>query len=560
MGSGIEPSVEYRTVVVGAAELVKGILDRLGVVSAINSAVSSQPDAEVTYGALAQIVITNRLGLQPSPLYRMREYAVEHGLDRVFGIDAALLDDDRLGGLVEAVADHRVEIWTSVLRKAVKGFALDLSWMHSDTTSIYFEGSYREENEKTARDRENAPGQQEREGVPLLVKGYNKDGKPHCVQMLLSMVTAGRVPLWFGPWDGNQTDGPTYVSDMNALRQALLVPGSTVMVGDRKLCNLENMLLLCSTGQLFLGAHPWTDTAKGVWLDTWASLQEGPLAWTPVSYVSRNDARKPEEQRPTHRACEIAREIKDDKTGKAYSLRWIFSQSSRKAEQDAQKREKALQRAEDALRRIDGLLGKYDYKTRKIIERRIDAALSKARATSYFRYTLDGSDQEQGWVLRWQRQEDAITAASRFDGVALYCTNASTERLPLAEVIVRYKEQVCVEQTIDFVKSPVQIRPMWLHKPKRLAGLVLLIMIATLVAALLEQQVRRWIARKGQQITGLMPEGRSNNYPTASAILRAFGDHALVLVEHSNGKTEVHPCRLRPVQQKIWEIVNDTCA
>lgn len=40
-------------------------------------------------------------------------------------------------------------------------------------------------------------------------------------------------------------------------------------------------------------------------------------------------------------------------------------------------------------------------------------------------------------------------------------------------------------------KSPIQIRSMWLHPPQRLAGLTLLIMIAVLVAALLEQQVRR---------------------------------------------------------------------
>ena len=56
---------EYETVVVGAAYLVKGILQRLGVVQAIDSALSHQPEIEATYGALAQVIIVNRLSFQP---------------------------------------------------------------------------------------------------------------------------------------------------------------------------------------------------------------------------------------------------------------------------------------------------------------------------------------------------------------------------------------------------------------------------------------------------------------------------------------------------------------
>jgi transposase len=71
---------------------------------------------------------------------------------------------------------------------------------------------------------------------------------------------------------------------------------------------------------------------------------------------------------------------------------------------------------------------------------------------------------------------------------------------------------------------------MWLHSPKRLAGLLLLIMVAVLVAMLLEHQVRRWIARTGKLLKGLMPEERDNPYPTAKAMLRAFQSYALIIV------------------------------
>jgi len=72
------------------------------------------------------------------------------------------------------------------------------------------------------------------------------------------------------------------------------------------------------------------------------------------------------------------------------------------------------------------------------------------------------------------------------NGVVLLCTNVPMERLSPGEVMKKYKEQVSVEQTFDFFKSPVQIRPLWLHSPRRLAGLTLLIMLAVLIATLHE--------------------------------------------------------------------------
>ena len=94
---------------------------------------------------------------------------------------------------------------------------------------------------------------------------------------------------------------------------------------------------------------------------------------------------------------------------------------------------------------------------------------------------------------------------------------------------------------------------MWLHQPKRLAGLTLLIMLAVLVAALLELQVRRWIAKTGQGLQGLRPGRRSTLKPTAEALLRAFADFALVILRHRRGREETHVPALRPLQQQIWD-------
>ena len=207
------------------------------------------------------------------------------------------------------------------------------------------------------------------------------------------------------------------------------------------------------------------------------------------------------------------------------------------------------------MERIAGLLGKYDYTTRARIEGRVEQALRKATAQAYLGYSLTEPTAEQGWSLQWQARPEALAAAACFDGVALLCTNVPPERLSAGEVMIKYKSQVNVEQTIDFIKSPVQIRPLWLHSPQRIAGLTLLIMIAVLVATLLEQEVRRWIARTGERLQGVMPEQRDTAYPTATALLQVFADYAWVIVRHADGVEEVHHPRLRPVQQQIWDIL-----
>jgi transposase len=550
MSGASAETVEYETKVVGVAGLAKGLLEELGVAAAIDAPLPSQPRIGTTYGKLAEAVIINRMTFDPQPLYQMSGWAEQHGIDRLLGIEAAWLDDDRLGGLLEALAQHQVTIWSAVVREAVTRYQVELDWLREDTTSIYFEGAYEDEQGR--------PKGGEAARVPRLVPGYNKDGKPRKVQMVLSLLTggpSGRVPVWYRPWNGNQTDEPVYVADMTALRATLLAPANAVLLGDRKLCTDATLRTFCRQGQQFLAPHPWTDTAKTVWQTTWADLEAERLTWTTVAYASENHHRTPAEARPVHRVCEVARDLLDPDAGTSYSVRWLFTWSSTKASQDAARRAKVLAAGEQALTRLAGLLGKYDYKRRSTIEARLDQALHRARAHPYLTPHLEGSDADQAWRLTWTVDQQALAVAASLDGVVLLCSNVPPDRCSASELVIRHKGQIGVEQTIDFLKSPVQIRPMWLHSPQRIAGLTLLSMLAVLLAALVEHQVRAWIARTAVLVHGVMPHKRDTARPTASALLRTFHDYALVLIHAADGSTSALLPKLRPVQHQIWSIM-----
>jgi len=539
------PKPEYETRVVGVGPLVKELLSELQVVEVMDGALKYQPEIGATYGELSQAVIINRMSFEPKPLYAMSGWAAESGVAQLLGLDASWLDDDRLGAMLEGLADHQVDIWSKIVVKAVEKFGLAPEYLHADTTSIYFEGSY-ETEDGTAKEEENGP---------LLVEGYNKDGKRKKAQYVLSLVNDGRVPLWYKAWNGNQTDDDVYLSDLRDLGKLELNLANAVLIGDRKLCNVENLLDFSRSRQQFLAPHPWREKAKQRWLATWEQLEAGELSWIDVDYVAHNQEGKAASERPQYKVCEVPFLLVDKVKETTYELRWLFSWSSDKAAADQQKREKAVQLAQAELERIQGLLGKYDYKSRKVLERRIENRLRKVGAGRYFHYTLTGTAAKQNWRLKWQIVEPALAENQKFDGIALFCTNVPQQRLTAPEVIIKYKAQIHVEQSIDFIKSPIHIRPMWLHSPRRIAGLTLLIMIAVLLASLLEFQVRRHLAATGQLIQGLMPENRDNPFPTATKLLQAFHDYALVIIRHPDGSEEIVTPLWRPVQQQIWDIL-----
>lgn len=210
---------------------------------------------------------------------------------------------------------------------------------------------------------------------------------------------------------------------------------------------------------------------------------------------------------------------------------------------------------EQALQKVARLIGKYDYTSRANITHHLEKILKKAKANVYYEFTLAGSDEKQDWQLTWTCKLAVITQAARFDGVVLLCTNVPLARLSAGEVMKKYKERVSVEQTFAFIKSPVQIRPLWLHSPRRLAGLTLLIMLAVLIASLIEHCVRQEIAKTKKPLKGLMPENRDNPYPTAEKLLKAFLDYSLVVIRFADGSSQVHFPKPCSIQRQILDIL-----
>src|SRR5262249_15759815 len=180
----------------------------------------------------------------------MSQWAAPHGIEDLLGIDASHLDDDRLGAGLDAIATHQIEIWAAILKRARQHFKLPMEELHGDTTSIYFEGEFDQTNVEA--------GQIDR--VPHLGIASNNNSQRDKQQMVLSLLCARGVPVWFSRWAGARNDNGFWLNDLNPLRQRLRLPENALMIGDSKVCQQVTMLELCRHNWRFLAPHPWTPT------------------------------------------------------------------------------------------------------------------------------------------------------------------------------------------------------------------------------------------------------------------------------------------------------------
>jgi hypothetical protein len=122
-------------------------------------------------------------------------------------IDTAHFHDNRLGRALDALWTAGVDrVYGAVITQAIRQYALGLTRLHTDATSLKVYGAY-------ARD--------EHEEGPVVTYGYSRDHRPDLKQLLFGLtVTAEGVPVWGHITDGNQSDSTEHSEHKN-IRSAI---------------------------------------------------------------------------------------------------------------------------------------------------------------------------------------------------------------------------------------------------------------------------------------------------------------------------------------------------
>lgn len=138
------------------------------------------------------------------------------------------------------------------------------------------------------------------------------------------------------------------------------------------------------------------------------------------------------------------------------------------------------------------------------------------------------------WQVRWRLDEDVIAYARNSDGMFPLLTNDRS--LSTAEVFEAYKRQPRIGKRLAKSKSVYEIAPVLLKTEGRIEALFFVYVLALLVQALIERELRQSMQRKGIASLPLYPEERISHRPTEqvfrlfSLVQRHHFDHGSVHV------------------------------
>jgi Domain of unknown function (DUF4277)/Transposase DDE domain len=505
----------------GALPLLVPVLRRLDVIGVVDRACPMRGRAHLTHGEVISALVANRL-TSPRPLYDVQGWAETYAAAAWLGTPAALLNDDRLGRALDALADHLDTVTGALGLAAVASYGVNAARLHWDFTSVAFTGEYPRQ----------APN------GPQIGYGHSSDHQGHRPQLKVAQaVSAAGVPLYHRVVSGGRHEGAETHELLDRLRN-LAAPQRLLLVADSALVTRNNLAACVQAGVHFVARLPRTFGYED------DALQLKPEQFQALRYCSERAHRRAPVRRPRFWGAEGMLEVALSGQHRL-RLRVVYVIGSEERDAARTSRTKLLAQAEQELETIArGLRQGGRRQAPAHVARRVARAVSRGRVGDYLRTTLNADASE----LCWSRDEVALAAAERRDGLYALVTNLSPRQASAARLLRLFKEQVIVERAHHFLKGPLVVRPVFLHSNRRAAALISVCAIAVMVYGLVEAEVRRGIAPR-RTIPGLLPEGRAAR-PTAPNVFATFAGYGFQRVRGRDGLIEL-PDPLSPAQKHV---------
>src|SRR5215213_5662111 len=524
---------QFDTQRVGALPVIALFCERLRLARTVDDAVPCEGD--VPLGDLVEILVANRL-LDPKPLYKLGSWAAKSTLADFYNLTEEQLHDDRIGRALERLADHGDKVQSALVLQAVKEFDLDVSQVHYDLSTVELYGDY--------SDHQDAPS----DGAnPRPTYGHSKSGRKDLkqIQFGINVTHDGAVPICHRAFDGNAAETPTHLGNLQRLRE-LLPKGDLLYLADSKLDSKENLLAVVAAKGKFLCGAAMSVAMQDLFLSVKGRLK-------PLDYAPKSQQQLPTEERDHYRGVELSEEIKEFRDGRFLRClcRLVFVWSESKARQEAATRERHLGKIKEIFERTAKNLNRYSLKTEEAVRRRLEGVRGKYGCGKLFAYEV-GRDDSGRLTLCWHVDQEGLTRLEALEGVFLLKTNLAKKTHPSVEVLRTYRGQIQVERRIGNVKGPLAVAPMFLKNPKRMAGLLYVLVWALMVMSLMERQVRRELG--DEPMYGLYPENRPSRAPTGVRLIEAF-EYLCVIQVTQGGRTTRHLGELDDTQREILRLL-----
>jgi transposase len=378
----------------------------------------------VSWEKVLRLLVVNRLLAPGSEFQVHRQWYVGSAMDELLETSFAVADKDRLYRCLDRVLEHKQELFVFLKQKWADLFAADFEVLLYDLTSTYFEGEM-EQNPKARR-------------------GYSRDGRPDCLQLVIALVvTPDGFPLAYEVMNGNTADSTTLRGFLTKI-ETTYGKARRVWVMDRGIPSeavLEEMraperqtFYLVGTPKGRIGQH------EKKWLD---------LPW---------------------------QKVRDSVEVKLYEhegeLYVLAKSGGRQAKEIAMRRKRLVR----LLRKLRAMRRSLPHRDQLLL--RIGAAKKEAgRAFGFVKIQLPQKDEPvTRATFRFQTDKTKLKAAEQRDGHYLLRSNLVGE--DPAVLWTRYVQLTQIESVFRSLKSELGIRPIYHQLEHRADAHVLIAFLA----------------------------------------------------------------------------------
>lgn len=477
----------------GPLPILIPFIEKMRIREIVDALVPCTNRAEISHGEVIAALILNRL-LSPRAMYKVKEWSDFVAFGDALGINPAHLNDDRILRALEALYPQLEALQGTLAWQTIESFELDTSFLHWDMTSFFFEGSYNEENQDS--------------NAPTIKRGCAKaqDAGKSRKQLQVGFATTSEegIPIWHKTYKGNAAEISQVADVMDSLHR-LVKPSSFTLIGDSKLLSIKNITKALACKLSFLAPEPRTKTIAETYLD----LRE-------TNRFSRLHVETKRKKDPIYLGFEAPATFEIEKKEQVFRRLFILSSEERRATRQSRKRQ--LKRFEEGIAKAQRNLGRYSYKTSDQVAVKVEALIAKTDLQDVITYRIDGEGRNM--TLHIETDKQAMIRLRQLDGVYSLLTNLPNT-YGVETLLVRYKRQYLSENRFAQLKGPLQLRPVFLKKNKRVVSLVAVTAIALMVYCLIEHAIRKSLRDTGTTLPDLYTH-RPITAPTVGRLFEAF--------------------------------------
>lgn len=384
--------------------------------------------AQISWAHLTTVLVAARFCEPKSELHIAEHFYSQTALADLLGIPAHAIYDNRLYRALDKVLTQKDQLQKHLKERLGELFEIDYDLFLYDVTSTYFEG--------------------EAEKNPQAQRGYSRDHRPDCKQVLVALVvTKEGIPLGYEVFVGNKHDSKTVETIVQQM-EARYGHADRIWIMDRGMSSPETLRLLGQDHRRYILGTPKsllkkfeTELAK----TDWEKVRDG-------LEVKRCSS-------PFGNAQEI----------------FILCRSTDRQAKEKAIRERFVQRIETGLRSLQKNCESGRLASVEQTERHIGRLLERNRRAAKF-FTITVKEQNETVQLNWSKREKQLTWANLSEGCYVLRSNVTT--WTSEELWKAYIQLTDAEEAFRIYKDDLKLRPVWHQKEHRVKAHILVCFLA----------------------------------------------------------------------------------